>query len=369
MTNYNKDYNHHEGEKIKAIKCDDNLYFSEDLSPIYKGKLCGYINTKGDIAIPYIYKSADEFSEGLAFVCEKDGSHACVDKQGQVVFRTSYAYPEPFKDGLSVVVDPKSGLEGCIDKTGQLVIPCQYSSISYFCEGMACVEIVTEAKETLFGYINTKGEEVIDCKYREAQDFSGNYALVETKETEIVIDKKGKPVFELSDPSTSMISHHADGIVIWTKGRDYYFTNIEKNITKALPPIKLIEEIKDGLCILLTASANGKYGAIDCDGNEVIPFIYNYLGEVGEGRILYYENKMWGYLDYSGNVVIPAQYIQAIDFESGIARVKTKNRQILYINKEGEEVFRIKKKYFKSIFNIAVGIAFLWFIIRYIIFT
>lgn len=58
-----------------------------------------------------------------------------------------------------------------------------------------------------------------------------------------------------------------------------------------------------------------------------------------EGRIQFYdENGYYGYMDYEGNVVIPAQYEYASPFSSGIAEVTTEKGQT-YIDKEGNVVF------------------------------
>ena len=47
----------------------------------------GYVNDKGEVVIPCRYKSAGDFSEGLACVEDKDGSWYYINTQGQQVSR------------------------------------------------------------------------------------------------------------------------------------------------------------------------------------------------------------------------------------------------------------------------------------------
>ena len=58
-----------------------------------------------------------------------------------------------------------------------------------------------------------------------------------------------------------------------------------------------------------------------------------------EGRIQFYDdNGYYGYMDYDGNVVIPAQFEYANLFDSGIAEVTTEKGQT-YIGMDGNIVF------------------------------
>ncbi len=60
-----------------------------------------------------------------------------------------------------------------------------------------------------------------------------------------------------------------------------------------------------------------------------------------DGRIIYKNNELYGYLDYSGNVVIPAQYSHAQGFSGGLAKVYRDGVQSI-IDTEGNEVFNEK---------------------------
>ncbi|GAU77391.1 WG repeat-containing protein [Fusibacter sp. 3D3] len=65
------------------------------------------------------------------------------------------------------------------------------------------------------------------------------------------------------------------------------------------------------------------------------------LMSASEGRILFSDDAGYGYLDYEGHIVIPAQFEEAEAFNSGIARVTTAEG-VAYIDSLGKTVFTLK---------------------------
>ena len=49
---------------------------------------------------------------------------------------------------------------------------------------------------------------------------------------------------------------------------------------------------------------NGKYGFIDINGTEVVPFIYDEAWSFSEGRAEVKKDDKWGYVDLNGNEII-----------------------------------------------------------------
>lgn len=80
---------------------------------------------------------------------------------------------------------------GFADASGEIVIPCIYNDVTYFHEGLACVE----SDKRKWGFVNEKGHEVIPCKWEDVGFFSEGLAYVEDALWKIgFIDKKGKVV-------------------------------------------------------------------------------------------------------------------------------------------------------------------------------
>ncbi|MCX6165801.1 MAG: WG repeat-containing protein, partial [Ignavibacteriae bacterium] len=114
---------------------------------------------------------------------------------------------------------------------------------------------------------------------------------------------------------------------------------------------------------------NDKWGFIDKEGNEVIPFKYNHIGSfyfvdleilkqlieedykednndifdkgLAKGIAKVELNDKWGFIDKEGNEVIPIKYDEIFNFKEGLARVKLNNKWG-FINEQGREVIPAK---------------------------
>ena len=249
-------------------------YFQEGLASVKIDNMWGFINDKGENAIPCQF---DEVSE--------------------------------FKDGLSYVrVGSKWGL---INKTGQEIAPCKYSSIDRFnIIGEDTLARVKNAGKT--GLINIKGEEVVPCdKYDDIYDFQYGLAVVQNADKKCgIIDVHGSEVVKCIYNS---IGDFKEG---------YAKVGIGSNVHK----FYVFQQAFD---------TGKKYGFIDMTGKEVIPCKYLRVESFSNGRAAvarigkrydyksgHYYNVYWGYIDTTGKEVIPCRYIQCEDFnEDGLAFV------------------------------------------------
>ena len=93
---------------------------------------------------------------------------------------------------------------------------------------------------------------------------------------------------------------------------------------------------------------NGKWGAIDKQGREIIPFVYESQFNFSEGLAAVERNGQFGYIDKQGNVVIDFSYGAAERFMDGIAKVYTKvgyedgsySMEPFNIDKNGRETYK-----------------------------
>ncbi len=158
--------------------------FSDGLMKVKKGMKWGYIDTKGNWAIPHEFMDADDFSSGLAGVRLDEKVAGYINTKGEWVIRLDSALPhyEGFAENLAPVLDCKSGKLGFINKAGIFVIPPQFDQASSFHEGRAAVCIVKEDAtgwpQTKWGAINTAGEVVIPIKYETLWPFSEGMSKV-----------------------------------------------------------------------------------------------------------------------------------------------------------------------------------------------
>ncbi|MBD7968228.1 WG repeat-containing protein [Paenibacillus gallinarum] len=165
--------------------------FSEGFSLVQNNKgQYGYIDTSGKVIIPFQYKSGGSFSEGLASVQNNKGKWGFINKKGKVIIPFRYDNASDFSEGLAVVYN-SSGKVGFINKKGKLVIGYQeYNNASNFKEGIALVGIGTNS-DGKFGYIDRYGNLLTKLEYRaESSSFNGGYAIAVTSPSKSVILKK-----------------------------------------------------------------------------------------------------------------------------------------------------------------------------------
>ena len=92
---------------------------------------------------------------------------------------------------------------------------------------------------------------------------------------------------------------------------------------------------------LAQVELNGKWGFIDETGNEVIPCKYDGIWNFYEGLAAAALNCKYGFIDKTGKTVIPFKYDWAGKFKDGIAKVEV-NDKWGFIDKTGKEVIPFK---------------------------
>ncbi|WP_158588729.1 WG repeat-containing protein [Butyrivibrio sp. X503] len=164
----------------------------------------GFIDAKGEYAIPPIYDYADEFSDGLAqvalgekreyvdtegtVVLEKEGGYfhegfasiknesgkeAYMDKNGELITDYDYDIAYPFYNGYAIATI--DGLDGAIDTKGEIIIEPKFKNLGLFSEdGLAALK----GDNGFYGFINTKGEWQIAAQYENVYDYRDGVAAV-----------------------------------------------------------------------------------------------------------------------------------------------------------------------------------------------
>lgn len=181
-----------------------------------------------------------------------------------------------------------------------------YDELSHFSEGLAAV-----CRKGKWGYIDTTGREVIECRFDDCRAFYNGVAQVCEREgswneqyTEIadacwgMIDKTGK---YLISPIYNSISYSSEESVLGeTREGTWIFIGLDgqplftQEFTDALP-------FEDGIAVV---EQNGRWGAIDRQGNTIIPFLYDFLTLFFDGYAVAEKNGERFYINQSGERVI-----------------------------------------------------------------
>lgn len=166
------------GKEIIPAEYEDAAYtFSDGLAYVKKNGLYGYVNTSNKTVIPFIYKTAWDFSEERACVKKtlknNDNKTGYIDKSGKEITEFEYTTSGSFKNGRAVVGD--GSRFGYIDINGREITPMIYDGYSDdFYEGYALV-----MKDGACGFIDITGKEVIrQQKNCTARSFKNGFALI-----------------------------------------------------------------------------------------------------------------------------------------------------------------------------------------------
>ena len=107
---------------------DPALDDSVHLTPHCANGKCGYLDQKGDFAIPQTFKVAKPFYGGLASVYVEGSGWGAIDPVGSYVVPPRFAWIGPFSEGLAgAALSEKNLYEWAyIDRTGKITIRLNY---------------------------------------------------------------------------------------------------------------------------------------------------------------------------------------------------------------------------------------------------
>lgn len=244
------------GNSLMETPVDQINHFSNKAETTFKlnGKH-GMLSHKGEILVPANYAS------------EKDAWRAWVVKDKGTNFE-KYDIVMPMSEGLSAVYNGKVGPYGdtqednwgFANKKGELVIPAQFSRVFAFSKGLAYVE-----KGKNRGIINLQGEYILPLKYKFlVGPFNDRFLVVENnnsrRATSYLYDLKGNLLHtykgELSHLNNRyMGAQQTELLALSTDGDGQFYGS-------------------DGIGVIRTE-----------DGKELLPPVYNYVRDAGEGTI------------------------------------------------------------------------------------
>jgi hypothetical protein len=233
------------------------------------------------------------------YIIDKNGEkrYGYIDQTGKIKIKPVYSDAWDFSEGLAAVkVNEKWGY---IDEHGNIVIEPKFEHAEEFGEGLAAVEI-----NGRYGFIDRSGNVVIPPQYQYVtfRKFSGGFTAVKVSfdEKENFIDKKGN--FLRKD--------QFDEIRFFSEG-------------------------------LAAVKCGGKWGYINPEGKQVIPFIFNNALSFSEGMAAVKVENKAGYIDKSGKFCIQPAFDRASLFSEGLAAVMIGN-EWGYINMRGDMVIEPK---------------------------
>lgn len=155
----------------------------------------GIINQSGKAVLPLAYTLIEDFQHGVAFAStwvDHENKYALINRKGELLTPAKYDRVRDFSEDLAVtVIDGMNPIHIFIDTLGNEVLKSDYPEVYPFHDGMARVG---SSWNCIFGYIDKTGKEVIPLKYGDATDFSEGLAAVKQNSRWGYIDTKGNTV-------------------------------------------------------------------------------------------------------------------------------------------------------------------------------
>ena len=212
---------HLNGKIVVPCKYDIVQNFSEGMAAVCEETLWGYVDSLGNNIIPCLYRSvnyydngvmddwgeygspdeANDFHEGLVLVM-RNRMAGFFNKQGKTVIPFVYKRAKDFSEGFAAVKTTQKW--GFVDKEGNNVIPCRYDTVASFKEGLAAA-----VKNGKCGYVNANGQEIVPFifdkpeDYEPLNDFYEGLAIVKKNGAFGYVDKEGKSTFDVAANNTS----------------------------------------------------------------------------------------------------------------------------------------------------------------------
>lgn len=301
------------------------VYFSDEGLALVNNRdyKYGFVNTKGEIIIPFIYDAARRFYEGLAAV-QKGSKWGVINTLGEVVVPWAYSYVENFSEGLACVQqfdrDTGDTKYGFVNNRGEIVVPVIYDCARPFSGGMAGVN-----KDGKWGFVDNAGNLIIPCKYDNCGDFYSDdfeycddnlYFWAESTDGRMGVSEG---IYQ-DDGIYNYIGPFHEGIASFIKEtvrnnhsliEISYIDKTGKTVFH-LSGYKNAARFNEGFArVIKKKGYDNVYGFIDKSGKEIIPCIYDGVSCFNNGLALvksYVKSAdewghEWNYIDKSGNII------------------------------------------------------------------
>jgi hypothetical protein len=237
------------------------------------------------------------------------GRWGFVDASGAWVIDPRFSKVHAFREGVAGVQSADAPGFRFIDKQGRQLGDTTFDEVDAHFSGLARVRIGER-----WGFADTSGRLVIAAEFEKAFRFSGGMAAVQIGEKWTWVDPTGR---RLCKPRFDRTFDARDGVGVFELGaRRGYFTAAGD----------LMAEGFEGACDFSEERAavqvRARWGFIDATGELVIPPRFSNVKGFSEGLAVVRQGGSWGAIDASGQMVLPPQFAECGSFHEGRAVVR-----------------------------------------------
>jgi len=309
-----------------------------------------HLNTDGAFVIPCHYSIMDsdgDFCEGFAllgssFYDTRGNMTASFDSLYTMMLSEEYISsrePMPiFREGITIM-EGEDGLV-YVRANGEVVSPQPWEDAQWFSDGLGRVQ-----QDEKYGYIDSYGKMAVSPVWDEAScAFSEGLAVAGDERGTFIIDRQGEIIARLEDQDVCVGGGWLDDaafsegfLPVERDGRSGFVDRTGQLVIDCA--WDAAESFHEGLAVVMR---DGLYGAINTEGELIIPCEWDYLSDFREGRTIAGRDGLYGILDAQGNQISPCIWSdllwEDVGFQEGLCLVIDENGRYGFVDLSGELV-------------------------------
>ena len=338
---------------------DDDKYYL-----VTNGPLHGLLDWDGKTIIACVYNDIDLNKYVVFFSVKRNGQKGLVSRTGEELVPCAFddcgVIDEYFlwtqKDStygfyspLGEKVQPrkflwtrKDNTYGIYSSEGEKVQPCKFSSFFIY-EGKKKKEVslsdfaqLDQRKHpdlyaVVSGKVGTLDSKKFTTKLPCAYDYLSDFAP-RMKITNGVLTEQRLAVCRLNGKYGIV---NSEGKQIQPMGFDELHKDVSDPSSKELPDMGSARD--------LHVRIGDKWGILTADGEQLAEVKFDSVGVFHDGLAVVKAAERYGYIDRSGAIVIPIQWMTAYDFSEGLAALRVDKKHFQFIDTAGTVVIKSKK--------------------------
>lgn len=322
-----------EYDQVQTIN-DDEYYF------VINGPLHGLLRWDGKTIIACVYNDIDlNKFEGL-FSVKRNGQKGLMSRAGEELVPCAF-------DDCGVIDEHflwtrKDNTYGIYSSVGEKLQPCKFSSFFIY-EGKKKKEVslsdfaqLDQRKHpdlyaVVSGKVGTLDSENFTTKLPCAYDYLSDFAT-RMKITNGVLTEQRLAVCRLNGKYGIV---NSEGKQIQPMGFDELRKDVSDPSSKELPDMSSAHD--------LHVRIGDKWGILTANGEQLAEVKFDSVGVFHDGLAVVKAAERYGYIDRSGAIVIPIQWMTAYDFSEGLAALRVDKKHFQFIDTAGTVVIKSKK--------------------------
>ena len=322
-----------EYDQVQTIN-DDEYYF------VTNGPLHGLLRWDGKTIIACVYNDIDLNKYVGFFSVKRNGQKGLMSRTGEELVPCAF-------DDCGVIDEHflwtrKDNTYGIYSSEGEKVQPCKFNSFFIY-EGKKKKEVSLsdfaqldrrqhpDLYAVVSGKVGTLDSKKFTTKLPCAYDYLSDFAT-RMKLTNGVLTEQRLAVCRLNGKYGIV---NSEGKQIQPMGFDELHKDVSDPSSKEWPDMGAARD--------LHVRIGDKWGILTADGEQLAEVKFDSVGVFHDGLAVVKAAERYGYIDRSGAIVIPIQWMAAYDFSEGLAALRVDKKHFQFIDTAGTVVIKSKK--------------------------